>query len=602
MNLDKLLEKFKDTLKKVCSSFSSGFSKIKNKIVQAFSKKETDENKSFIYRHKFKIITAVLLVAAVALGLTLVTYKKEEQKKYTITDNKAEDYFYDGQYDKAVAEYEKLLKGEKPNKLWLMKISEVYSVKGDLVNSKKYIDKAKKTGSKEPELLNYIAFTEFMNNDLKAALEDGGKAIKLYPKNKSIVKTMFTIYMANNKINDAKLLMVTYPVDSKSAYDNAEYARMLILSGDWDKGLEKLKLAWEKNKDEYKIYDVLSQIAVYNKDTLLEKVTNLSNSVKTEPAYKMWLAKIYSASSDTSDMADKIMKEIEKEKIGNIEYKLIDASILQNSKDTNKNKEGDKLIEDIIKKYPNDYRVLHTAGWYYLNKKDLEKAEKYCRASIVKNKGYADNYGFLMPEILKAKGKSTEGEPFFRTAMYKEPYNYNITISVANYYWYTTKNTAKAMDYFKLAELIKPEDPEIKYNMAQIDISNNKLDDAVPILKQCIKLADSVPKYHRTLGTIYLKKGKNSDAITEIRYAFHADEEDVMTLNNAGAYYFLIEGSVDRGMVNFQTAYEGLKNGNYDKYTKDTITSNYNKAKAVYDKFKNGNGDSITLPEFTFFY
>lgn len=579
--------------------------KLALKNIKSINLKEINKDKviNLFHQYKTSILRVCSIIVILSVGISILSIKKVEEKKYTITDNKAEAYYYEGNFDKAITEYESLLKQDSSKVLYLMKISEIYSVKGDIKNSEIYIDKAKKTKSKNAELLNYIVFTEFMNKNLKGALSDGETAIKLYPKNKSIIKTMFSVYMANNEIDKAKLLILGYPLDIKSAYDCAEYSRMLMLSGDFDKGLQELQFAYEKDKDEYKIYDVLSQIAVYNKDLILEKITDLSNKMPKENSYKMWLAKIYSLSPDTADMADKIMVSIKNENLGKIEVKLIQASILQNSKDTNKNKEADKLIEEVISKNKNDYRVLHTAAWYYLNKKDLVKAEKYCKESIVKNKNYTDNYGFLMPEILKAQGKSIGGEPYFRTAMYKEPYNYNIMLNVANFYWYTTKNTEKALEYFKLAELIKPEDPEIKYNMALINISNNKLDDAIPYLKACIKLSDSVPKYHRTLGTIYMNKGMNNEAISEIRYAYHADEEDVLNLNNAGAYYYLIDGNLDKGLYNLQQAYEGLSKGNYDKYTKDTITSNYNKAKEVYDKYKNGKGgESIAVPNFIFFY
>lgn len=587
-------------LKKLGQILKTAFSKVKQ---INFKKLNKEKLIGFFHNYKASILKICSIIVLLAVGTYVISSKKVEEKKYTITDNKAEAYFYQDNFDKAIAEYESLLKKDSSKVLYLMKISEIYSVKGDVKNSEIYINKAKKTKSKDPEILNYIIFTEFMNKNLKASLQDGEAAIKLYPKNKSIIKSMFSIYMANNEIDKAKLLILAYPLDIKSAYDCAEYSRMLMLSGDFEKGLQELQLAYTKDKDEYKIYDVLSQIAVYNKDLILEKITALSNKMPKETSYKMWLAKIYSLSSDTADMADKILESMKSENLGKIEVKLIKASILQNSKDTNKNKEADKLIEDVINKNKNDYRVLHTAAWYYLNKKDLTKAEKYCKESIVKNKNYTDNYGFLMPEILKAQGKSIEGEPYFRTAMYKEPYNYNIMLNIANFYWYTTKNTAKAMEYFKLAELIKPEDPEIKYNMALIDISNNKLDDAIPYLKACIKLSDSVPKYHRTLGTIYMNKGMNNEAITEIRYAYHADEEDVLNLNNAGAYYYQVDQNLDKGLYNFQQAYEGLSKGNYDKYTKDTITSNYKKAKDVYDKYKNGKGgESISIPDFIFFY
>jgi tetratricopeptide (TPR) repeat protein len=556
----------------------------------------TSEKLKKLVKHKYFLL-AVGMIAAVVIGGTVLTVK--ENKKYDITTNKAEEYFYIGEYGKAIDEYNAIAAKDKNSPLWNLKIAEVYSVKGDIENSRKYILKVKDASSKDPEILNLLVFTEFMNKDYKVASEDGEKALNLIPRDKKLIKTMFTVYMANNELDKAKVLIKLYDVDKKSAYDTSEYARMLMLLDQWDEGLKLLRDAWTIDKDEYKIYDTLSQIAVYNKDKLLENVTGLSSKNPNDMAYKMWLAKIYSGASETAPQAADLIKSLQGKDTGKIEIKLIESAVLQNSGETAK---ADDMISTLIKDNGDDYRILHTAGWYYLNKNEIDKAEKYCKESIVKNKNYPDNYGFLMPEILKAKGNSMEGEPYFRTALYLEPYNYNIMLNIANYYWNTAKNTDKALEYFKFAEIVKPEDAEIKYNMALIYLTNGKNDDAVKLLNQCIKIDDVVPKYHRTLGTIYLLHKDTASAIKEIRYAYHGDENDIMTLNNAGCYYISIEGSLDRGLFNLQMAYKGI-NKNTDKYTKQVIEGNYNKVKKLVDDFKNGKpNQKLQVPDLTLFY
>lgn len=566
------------------------FTKLKNYI----------KNKEYKKFFKHRYITSLLGIAGALVITGSIIYYREKvqtQQKVTITTNKAEEYFYGAKYDDAINEYLNIQKIDKTSNLWNAKIAEVYSVKGDIENSKKYIDKAK-NDKKTAELLNYIIFTEFMNKDYKSALDDGEKALKDYPHDKKLIKTMFTVYMANNELNKAKSLMNIYPVDSNSSYDMAEYGRMLMIEGDMDNGFKNLKLAWDKNKDEYKVYDVLAQISVYNKDKILELVTNLSEKNKEEVVYKMWLAKIYSLQKETAEQAGQILDSIKNKDVGKIEFKLIKASVLQN---TNKTKEADELMNTLIKENKDSYTILHTAGWYYLNKKEYDKAEKYCKESILKNRDYPDNYGFLMPEILKDEGKSIEGEPYFRTAMMKEPYNYNIMLNIANFYWYTNKNTDKAMEYFRFAEIVKPDDADIKYNMALIDLNNKKDDDAIKLLSECIKLADAVPEYHRTLGTVYFLKGNTKEALQQIRYAYNGDENDILTLNNAGCYYITVDANLDRGMFNLKKAYEGITKDT-DKYTKDTITENYNKAKKLYDDYTSGNSKTLKVPDFIMFY
>lgn len=569
---------------------------VNSKKLSRFKEYITSEKLKTVIKHKY-FLPSIGVIAALAICGTVV-YSREN-KKYEITTNKAEEYFYMGEYDKAIEEYNAIAAKDKNSPMWQLKIGEVYSVKGDVDNSRKYISTVKSANSKDPEVLNLLVFTEFMNKDYKVALEDGEKALSMLPEDKKLIKTMFPVYMANNELDKAKALIKLYDVDKKSAYDNAEYARMVMLLGDWDNGFKLLREAWDIDKDEYKIYDTISQIAVYNKDKLLESVTDLSNKNPNDIAYKMWLAKIYSGTPETATQAEDILKALQGKDTGKIEIKLIESSVLQNSGQTQK---ADDMINTLIKDNGDDYRVLHTAGWYYLNKNDVDKAEKYCRESIVKNKNYPDNYGFLMPEILKAKGKGMEGEPFFRTALYLEPYNYNIMLTIANYYSYTAKNSEKALEYFKLAEIVKPDDAEIKYNMALIYLTDGKNDEAVKLLNECIKIDDVVPKYHRTLGTIYLLHKDTASAIKEIRYAYHGDENDILTLNNAGCYYISVEGNLDRGLFNLQAAHNGI-NKNTDQYTKQVIENNYNKVKKLIDEYKNGKpNQKLQIPDLTLFY
>jgi tetratricopeptide (TPR) repeat protein len=590
------------------SSIEDNIKKIKELLKYKFTNKDIT-----------KQVCSITLAVTIALsGSVYGIYRIEHKEKptiVTITDNAAEVYFYEGNYDKAISEYLKIYENDNESPIWYMKISEIYSVKGDIESSRKYIQLAKELreknissnkeilysdfSKKDAEVVNYIVFTELMNKDYEAALSDGEEGLKKYKLDKRIMKTLFTVYMTNGENEKAKQIIDEYPVDKTFAYDIAEHARMRMLVDQWEEGLEELREAWNIDKDEYKIFDIIAQISAFNKDMLLEKISLLSNKYPEESVYKIWLAKIYSMREETSEMAQKLLDEVSNKDVGIIEKVLIEAAVLQNTKQT---EQADELINKLIMDYENDYRVLHTAGWFYLQKNELDKAMLYCKKSILKNKNYPDNYGFLMPEILKAMGKSGEGEPYFRTALFKEPYNYNIMLTLANFYWYTTKDSEKALEFFKFAEVVKPNDTEIKYNIALIHLTNQRDDEAVKILQECIKINPAVPKYHRTLGTIYILKGKNAEGIKEIRDAYQSDKEDILTLNNAGCYYITVEGYLERGVVNLKSAFEGI-NSNVDEYTKKTITDNYNKAKKLLDDYNNGNGnESLKIPEFILFY
>lgn len=581
--------------------------------------KQNDTPKKFksIFKNVLIYGTSMILAAALSsYGIQRAETKKPKEV-ISITNNDAEKYFYDGQYVKAIEEYEKLSKSEEENPVWPVKIAEIYSIQGNIESSNSFLkiakDIRKKNNSSEStvkllvenfeekdiEAADYIIFTEYMNKNYKEALNYGEKVINTYKSNKKIMMTMIPVYMANDKIDEAKALIENYPIDSNSAYDLAKLAYLNILVDKWDDGLKILKTAWDKDKDEYKIFDVLAQISKYNKDMLLEKITLLSEKQPKEAAYKMWLSKIYSMREETAEMAQEFLTEATSAEVGSFMKVIIQARIYQNSGRTD---EADALINKLIEEDQGDYRILHTASLFFYEKNQYDKALEYCKRSILQNKQYPDNYGFLMTDILKAMGKNNEGEPFFRTALYLEPFNYNIIHAIADYYWHTTKNSDKALEYFHFFEIVRPNDTEIKYDMAMIYTTNQKFDEAAAKLKKCIELDTAVPKYHRTLGTVYIQQGKYSQGIAEIRNAYQADKEDILTLNNAGCYYIMVESDVVRGRYNLEKAYEGL-NDSVDEHTKETIKANYKKAEDIYEKYNSGkSNETITVPEFELFY
>ncbi|MGH4118434.1 tetratricopeptide repeat protein [Clostridium sp.] len=538
----------------------------------------------------------LIILFVIIISITIITQKSNDFSNLVA---EAEKHYYAQEYNLAIEKYGVLSEKDVRSPKWNLKIAEVYSVMHDFDNSTKYIDLSKQYKEVDASSYNHMVFTELMNGKYEQALKDGKLALIKYPKDNSLIKTMFTVYMANNKIDQAKGIIYGYNVDVKSSYDTAEYARMLMLIGKWEEGYSKLKLAFELNKDEYKIYDVLAQISLYNKDLLLENITALSKKYPSDLAYKMWLAKIYSLSIDTVDEAKKIIYEISSKDIENMQIKLIKANVYKNLGDT---EESDKLMEDIISDNPDDYRAYHSAGWYYLYKSDYEKASEYCNKSIKSNSDYPDNYGFLMPEILKYGSSKIAAEPYYRTALYSEPYNYNIMLSLANYYWHTSDDINKALEYFNFASVIKPYDVEIKYNIALINIFEGKGDEAIEVLNICSKLDQSVPKYHRTLSTIYIMQNKAVEAKAEIESAYDADEEDILTLNNIGCYYISLEQNVERGLYNITKAFQGL-NDSCDDYTKKVILENYDKVQKLKQSYAKGkDNEELKIPEFTLFY
>jgi len=603
--LSDVRKKTEPFIKSSSNKFSALFDKTKIKVRPLTEKyKKLSEKNSFL--HPTLVMIVICMVVLVLVFSVKLSFKKSQT---AIANNKAESLFYQGNFEKAISEYEKLQKDDSWP-IWTVKEAEIYSVMGDIEKSNNLLKEAMKKRNeitdgkgdkykdKDEEFINYVVFTYFMNKNFEEALNIGENLLNKYGANKSLMRTMYTVYMVNDEKEKASAMVAEYPVDTNSAYDLAVLAKMQMLLDDYDKAFDTLEKAWNIDKDELKVYDIISQTASSNKDFILQKLVERSAKEPDAICYKLWIAKVYSMSEESADMADKTLKELEGKDIGTVNVKIIQAKIYQYSGD---NAKAESILNEIFSGKEKPYIGYHTAGWYYYDKGEYDKAFDFAQKSILANKDYPDNYGFLIPDIMIKQGKNKEAEPYFRTALLKEPFNYDIMIKIGNYYWTTAKDSNKAYEYFNLASLVKPTDAEVFYNMALIKLNSNSQKEAISLLQKAISMDDANPKYHRTLGTVYMNQENYQEAIKEIRYAYAADKNDPLTLNNAGCFYISINGDLERGMTNLSAAYDARDNIT-DEETKKSIIDNYNKAKALYDEYKKNTGESLEIPNFIIFY
>ncbi|MGL5354005.1 MAG: tetratricopeptide repeat protein, partial [Clostridium sp.] len=225
--------------------FKLGLNKMFKKVTQGYS----NINKKSPYIEPFVVISASLLVSIIVI-ISVTSVLKED--KVIIESNKAEVAFYNGNYDVAIAEYEKLQENETWP-FWQVKIAEIYSIKGnidksnellvDAVNKRNkiiYNKDGEKYADKDKDFMNYVIFTYFMNEEYEEALSLGELFIKENGADKVLKRTMYTVYMANGQNDKASEIIDTYEVDEDSSYDIALLAKMNMLNNNWDNGFKLL--------------------------------------------------------------------------------------------------------------------------------------------------------------------------------------------------------------------------------------------------------------------------------------------------------------------------------------------------------------------------
>ena len=359
---------------------------------------------------------------------------------------------------------------------------------------------------------------------------------------------------------------------------------MNIMVDRWDKGLELLKSAMEIDKNELKIYDVINNIYAYDKDklikTLEEKVKNTD-----DVGYKALLAKAYSIAKDTSEKAVELTKELEADGVVNIGVDLVNFEAYNN---LGEKAEAEDYINEAAKKAKAWNKESYTT-YYLLSLKSeynnkLEEALSYAKKAVLADSKYSNTYGSLIPRLQIAMGKFEPIEIYYRTALQKDPFNYKLIMSVADYYTNYQSNNDKGMKYYELLLEIKKEDISLYKKIFDFKIKNEKYDEAIPYLEEAIKLDENNSDYYRILGTIYLNNSNFDEGIELVRKAYSMNEKDSIALNNAGWYYMTVENDIARGFDNIKSAYEDMP-VSLDESIKEKLISNYNNAKKVYDEF-----------------
>lgn len=526
------------------------------------------------------IVTLVLsLVFAFVVLVSIQAIMGE--KTVSITVNKAEQYYYDGKLDDAINEY-MTMQNDDIWPIWTVKAAEVYSVQGDVTQSDNLLreamvkrDKAMLEGGdkyieQDKELINQVVFTFYINNELDQAESLGEYYLTKYSTYKPLLKTMFAIYLAKEDTKSAEKIVKSYPVNEEDAYDLAVLAKMEMMLGNYDDGLSNLKKSYNLDKNEIKSFDVIMETSEFDKDKLLNKLKELSEEAPKEEAYKVWIDEINMLDSSNMDLDEAITNEIN----DNINIEALDKD---------------------------SYVYNYAEAWNYYNKGQYDKALEYCNAAIVANPEYENTFGILMPKILIANGNADKIEGYFRTAIYNEPFNYNLITSMGKVYESDVQNYDKAKASLNFALSLNKDEDALYYDLAFVDMDMENTDEAIKDLNEAISINKDYYKYYRTLGTVYFNDKNYEKAIENIRKAYSLNEKDVLSLNNAACYYIMVDKDIWRGYSNIESAYNDMPS-DLDQVSKDLITKNYEKIKKVYDKYVNDENTAVEINDLELSY
>lgn len=567
--------------------------------------KTMSDNKANISKNKYFIPT-ILMIIYICISMAIVLVVKfnttTEDTKVSITINNGDEAFLNGKYDVAISEYNSL-QGKEEWPVWNLRIGEIYSVQGDYKKSNELIQKVYDTRNKimdtqkvniedykqkDKELANSIVFNSFMNGEFKKSSEYGEMFMQSYPDDVNLLKTMFAVYIANNETAKAEDIINIFMNENSDSDKLVIAGKMKLFIGKYEDGLKLLEEAYKINENNINIFDALEDVSRYNKNTIIDSINKLIEKDKNNQSYKLFLAKIYSLSSSDIVKCQEIMNELEEEFSDNTNYLFIKVKI---NAEANDKKEIEKALDEIIDINEGTFIEEYAQAMKFYYEGKYEDALKSAKKTIILNGNYVKTYSSLIPSIAFKQNKLLEEEPYIRIALNKEPFNFDFMITAAEYYKEVLQDSSKGMYYYTMASKINPNNSEAYYKMALIQYNNQRVDEAVELLKKSISLNGKEPKYYRTLGSIYLEKNKNEEGMAEIRKAYELNKSDVATLNNAAYYYIYVDHNVNRAMTNIKGAFEGIDE-TISNTEKQIITDNYNRIKALYDSSRNNNSSN----------
>lgn len=555
----------------------------------------------------FEPVFVIGMSLTVTLGIVVGVHSAFGQADVSIANNKGEEYFYEGKYDEAIQEFETLQR-EEEWPIWKVKQAEIYSIKDDYDKSNSLLKEAviirnkliqkeqDKYSDKDNEFMNEVVYSFFINKEYEQAVSLGEDYILNNEEYKPLMRTMLSIYMSLDEKDNAKEIVEEYTVDENSSYDMSVYANMQMVIGDINGALSTLKEAFELNKDEINILDVVSQLANYNREEVINVLTELSED--NDEVYNLFLAKVYSMDKDKYIEAIDIVDSLDDSFKESLVYNVLKAQLAYN---IGNEEEATDIVNKIVDSKDSGYAKYYIEATKYLKQGNYDKAIEYSKKSILENNDYADNYGVLLPEILLAKNDTDCIESYFRTAILEEPFNISMIINIGNYYANNLGRYDKAAQYYELASKINSSNADIYYLLGNMEVNQEKYDTAIEYFEKALSLDNENGKYFRALGTAYYNIGDNEESINNTREAYALDETDILALNNAGCYYMTVEKDVWRGFSNIEAAYEEMPE-NIDSDTKKKITDNYNQAKEVFDKYIEDENIDINIPKLNLFY
>lgn len=206
---------------------------------------------------------------------------------YDAIFNRGLCYKYMGSYDKAIGDWQSVIKGDSAHELARYEVAHYYFNKGSYSEAKPYLDELMVMNPSEAKYAYDRGVIDFVGGDLDGALEKYNAAIKADASHAYALNDRGSVYMKKGEMSKA---IADYEkaakADSKSAFIYNNLGSAYRKNGDFDKAIESYSKAI-KLKDDYAIAYNNRGMAYFEKEQLEKAKGDFDKALSIDAMYAL---------------------------------------------------------------------------------------------------------------------------------------------------------------------------------------------------------------------------------------------------------------------------------------------------------------------------
>lgn len=462
----------------------------------------------------------------------------------------------------------------------LSSINNISQAKEELTSVKNKISQNTLVRSQSDHKNNVYKLLDnlFLYNSLEEAREVLDKNVQNLGNEVRFKEKEILYNLLSNNPDNALFIYNGIDLSSVSDIDDIiSYSKLSIIFNRFDNSLNGVVKILASDPENTDVLSIIDTIKYYDMNKANDSLNSLIESHGATPELRLIRAIINIKDVSKTQLNLEDVYEFSKKYHGNMLSNGIKIDILTNA---NRLDEVDVILNELKSIEDKNFYVYYILAKYNLKLQNYNESLNNITQSIKLNSNFLLSYDVLL-NVLIGQNKILNINYFYLKMKSLDILNTYIDKEFVLKYTNDLNDINSALDILEFSSKVSIYESGLKYQAAKIYIDLKKYEEAKVKLREAISLnEDSI--YVRTYGVLLLNMGEEGPGIDSIRRAYELNPNDILNLNNAGAYYTNVEKNIQRSFSNIEAAYEGLDDS-YSEYEAFIIRENYFKLKAIYD-------------------